>query len=304
MDRLLSIEIFVKSVELGSFSAAAQALDMSSQLVGKHVRALEQHLGIRLLNRTTRTQHLTDVGQDFYERAKIILAEMNAAQSHAHEARATPTGKLRISAPVSFGINALAPLLPLYMARYPEVRVDMSVSNRLVDIIEEGFDAVFRVGDLADSGLIARRLRPYRLVPCATPAYLAQHPPILHPSDLEHHECLGFSYTELRSRWVFVKAGESISVPVSGRLTMDSGEALLSAGLAGFGVMLQPYELVKAPLETGQLVELLPDFTVPTRPMHLMFAPDRRMTPKLRSFIEFVMEHLGPDSTNLAVKPG
>lgn len=295
MDRLLSIEVFVKSVELGSFSAAANSLNMSSQLVGKHVRELEQHLGVRLLNRTTRTQHLTDIGNSFYERAKNILAELEAVRTLAHEVRAVPTGKLRISAPVSFGINALAPVLPEYMRMYPDIRIEMSIANRIVDLIDEGFDAVFRVGELSDSGLIARSLQPYRLVLCAAPAYLSSHSLISHPNDLREHECLEFSHTELRTRWTFHSAGGKISVPVSGRLMVDSGEALMAAAIAGVGLMLQPSELVANEIEKGRLVEVLPDYSVPTRPMHLLYAPDRRMTPKLRSFIDFTMAHFGND---------
>lgn len=295
MDRLLSIEVFVKSVEMGSFSAAANSLNMSSQLVGKHVRELEQHLGVRLINRTTRTQHLTDIGNGFYERAKSILAELEAARTLAHEVRALPIGKLRISAPVSFGVNALAPVLPEYMRMYPDIRVEMSIANRMVDLIDEGFDVVFRVGELSDSGLIARSLQPYRLILCAAPAYLSSRSLISHPNDLRDHECLGFFYTELRSRWTFHSADGKISVPVSGRLMVDSGEALMAAAVAGGGLMLQPSELVANEIKNGRLVEVLPDYPVPTRPMHLLYAPDRRMTPKLRSFIDFTMAHFGND---------
>ena len=293
MDRLTSIEIFVKAVESGSFTAAGEALNMSSQLVGKHVRALEQDLGVKLLNRTTRRQHLTDVGRNFYDRARNILAEMEAAKSLAHEVRAVPTGTLRVSASVSFGVNALAKVLPLYMQANPEVNIEMSLTNRTVDIIDEGFDAVFRVGELADSGLIGRRLRPYRLVLCASPHYLLQHPPITHPNDLRDHECLGFSFTELRNRWTFQSPDGIITVPVSGHLMVDSGEVLLQAAIAGAGILLQPAELVEKSLRSGELVEVLPDYPVATRPMQFVYAPDKRMTPKMRSFIDFVVAHFG-----------
>jgi len=294
MDRLLSIELFVKSVELGSFSAAAEHTNMSPQLVGKHIRALEQNLGVKLLNRTTRRQHLTDVGMNFYERAKNILAEVDAAHSLAQVARAAPTGKLRISAPVSFGVNALAPHLPQYMAMYPDVKIEMSIANRSVDLIDEGFDLVFRVGALSDSGLIARVLEPYRLILCASPDYVSKHPQILEPDDLRQHECLCFSHTELRSRWTFIGPNGPLSVPVTGRLMVDSGEALMAAAIEGAGVMLQPTELVEREIEAGRLIKLLPNFPVPTRPMHLLYTPDRRMTPKLSSFIEFVLKRFGP----------
>ncbi len=293
MDRFLSMQVFAKSVECGSFSAAADALNLSSQLVGKHVQALERHLGVRLLHRTTRRQHLTEAGEAFYERVKIILAEVEAAEGVAAQSLGTPRGRLRINAPVSFGVHALSRRLPEYLARHREVSVDLSLTNRAVDLIDEGFDVVFRVGELSDSGLIARRLAPYRLRLCAAPSYLAQHPPIAHPHDLARHECLGFSFTELRRRWHFQSPGGLIDVEVSGRLMADSGEALLSAARAGMGVMLQPGELVQDDLASGRLVELLPDYPVPTRPLHLLHAPDRRMTPKLRSFIDFALGAFG-----------
>ncbi|NSL54606.1 LysR family transcriptional regulator [Uliginosibacterium aquaticum] len=296
MDRLLSMSVFAKAVESGSFSAAGEALRMSSQLVGKHVQTLEQHLGVRLINRTTRRQHLTEAGFAFYERVKIILAEVEAAEGMAAMSGGTPRGRLRINAPVSFGVHALSKRLPEYLAAYPEVSVDMSLANRFVDLIDEGFDVAFRVGELSDSGLIARRLAPYRLRLCAAPAYLASHAPITHPADLELHECLGFSYTELRTRWSFEGPEGPISVAVSGKLMVDSGEALLMAARAGMGILLQPCELVREDISAGRLVELLPDFPVPTRPFHLVYAPDRRMTPKLRSFVDFALAAFGTDA--------
>lgn len=296
MDRLLSMSVFARAVESGSFSAAGEVLRMSSQLVGKHVQTLERHLGVRLINRTTRRQHLTEAGFAFYERVKIILAEVEAAEGLAAMSGGPPRGRLRINAPVSFGVHALSKRLPEYLASCPEVSVDMSLSNRFVDLIDEGFDVAFRVGELSDSSLIARALAPYRLRLCAAPAYLATHSPITHPSDLAQHECLGFSYTELRTRWTFEGRDGLIIVPVSGKLMVDSGEALLMAARAGIGVLLQPCELVRDELETGRLVELLPDYPVPARPFHLLYAPDRRMTPKLRSFIDFAIAAFRDDA--------
>lgn len=296
MDRLLSMSVFAKAVETGSFSAAGEALRMSSQLVGKHVQTLEQHLGVRLINRTTRRQHLTEAGFAFYERVKIIQAEVEAAEGLAAMSGGKPRGRLRINAPVSFGIHALSRRLPEYMAAYPEVSIDMSLSNRYVDLIDEGFDVAFRVGELSDSGLIARALAPYRLRLCAAPSYLAGRPPITHPDDLAHHECLGFSYTELRTRWTFEGPAGLITVPVAGKLMVDSGEALLMAARAGMGLLLQPCELVRDELAAGRLIEVLPEYPIPTRPFHVLYAPDRRMTPKLRSFIDFVVAVFGADA--------
>ncbi|PPU96494.1 LysR family transcriptional regulator [Xanthomonas populi] len=293
MDRLTSLAVFVKAVDSGSFSAAGAALQMSSQMVGKHVQGLESRLGVRLLTRTTRRQSLTDFGRTFYKRARIILAEVDAAENLAAEARAVPMGKLRINAPVSFGMRTLAVRLPEYMKMHPQVKVDLTLSNRAVDLIDEGYDALFRVGTLSDSGLIARQLAPYRLVLCASPTYLASHAQLSTPWDLQQHDCLGFSHTELRTHWSFEGPAGNVNVPVSSRLMVDHGEPLLCAALSGLGVLLQPLELVSESLVNGRLVELLPDYKVPSRPLHVLYAPDRRVTPKLRSFLNFAVEVFG-----------
>ncbi|OSM96533.1 MULTISPECIES: LysR family transcriptional regulator [Lonsdalea] len=298
MDRLTSMAVYVKAVELGSFTAAANVLTMSPQLVGKHVSALEQHLGVRLLNRTTRQHSLTEAGQHFYARAKIILDEVDAAESFAEEARITPRGRLKINAPVTFGINALTQKLPIFLNQYPDITVELTLTNRWVDLIDEGYDAVFRVGELADSGLMARTLAPYRLIICASPSYLASAPPLKVPEDLLKHECLIFTHTSLRTMWRFEGREGSVSIPVNGRLQLNSGEALIGAALAGFGVVIQPSELVIPHIASGRLTVVLPNYSIPTRPFHLMYAPDRRVTPKLRSFLEFATEHFGQETAN------
>lgn len=293
MDRLGAMNVFVRAVDLGSFSAAAEALQMSPQLVGKQVGQLEAHLGVQLLNRTTRRQSLTDFGIAFYDRAKVILADVDAAERLAAETLATPTGRLRVNAPVSFGMHTLAPRLPEYLKAHPHVTVELTLNNRSVDLVDEGYDVTFRVGNLADSGLVGRTLAPYRLILCASPAYLAGSPVLQTPLDLKNHECLGFSHTELRTNWTFDGPEGRIIVPITSRLTVDHGEPLLWAALADLGIILQPLELVRDPLEAGRLVELLPGYRVPTRPLHLLYAPDRRTTPKLRSFINFAVEAFG-----------
>lgn len=300
MDRLTSMAVFVKAVELGSFSAAADALHMSPQLVGKHVQMLEHHLGVRLLNRTTRRHSITDIGKSFYERAINILADVEAAETLAAETRVAPRGHLRINAPVTFGIHTLMSRLPDYLAAFPEVSVDVSLTNRVVDLIDEGYDAVFRVGELRDSGLMARTLAPYRLVVCAAPAYLAAHPPLRTPMDLQRHECLGFSHTSLRTHWVFDGPEGRVSVPVAGRLMIDSGEALLRAAVAGQGIMLQPVELAAGEIDAGRLVPVLPLYAVPSRPLHILYAPDRRLPPKLRSFLDFAVSAFGQECGDLS----
>jgi DNA-binding transcriptional LysR family regulator len=300
MDRLLSMTVFARAVELGSFSAAGEAMHMSSQLVGKHVQTLEHHLGVRLLNRTTRRHHLTDIGASYYERVKVILAEVEAAEGLAAETRAVPRGRVRVNAPVTFGMHALAPRLPEYLAANPEVTIDLSLSNGYVDAIDEGFDIVFRIGELADSSLVARELAPYQLVLCAAPAYLERHAAILTPFDLSQHECLGFSHTELRTHWTLDGPDGRVTVPVSGRFMANNGEAMLAIATAGMGVMLQPLELVRPALEDGRLRRVLTEYSAPVRPMHILFAPDRKLTPKLRSFIDFAVDAFGREAQNLA----
>ena len=291
MDRLYAMRVFTRAVELGSFSAAATELDISPQFAGKQIQALETGLGIKLLNRTTRRQSLTESGQLFYERAKNILAEMEAAEALMAESRATPRGKLRISAPITFGSHALAPLLPRYLKEHPQVTIDLSLSNRTVDLLDEGFDVVFRTGQLPDSGLQARALAPLQLVLCASPAYIQRSPPLTRPQDLKQHECLIFTHTSMRTEWQFEGPGGRISVAITGRFSTDSGEALKAAAIAGHGILLQPSALIADDLAAGRLQRLLPDHVSPARELHMLFAPDRRMTPKLRSFLDFALEN-------------
>src|SRR5260221_2042768 len=174
MDRLTSMAMFVKAVEAGSFAAAVPALGLSSPMIGKHVRSLEERIGSRLLNRTTRRQSLTEVGRVFYERCKSVLAEAEAAEALVQDLHAVPRGRLRINAPVTFGSYSLVPMLTRYMRQYPEVAVDLTLTDRVVDLIDEGYEAVIRISPLTDSALVARPLAPYRLIACAAPAYLAE----------------------------------------------------------------------------------------------------------------------------------
>ena len=292
MDRLTSMEVFAKVAETGSFTAAADALGISGQMVGKHIRMLEEHLGIRLLNRTTRQQSLTGAGKDFLERTRIVLAELEAAEALAADSRAKPRGELRVNAPVTFGAHSLAPLLPVYMAENPEVTIRLTVTDRVVDLVDEGYDCVFRVGDLTDSTLMARGLRPLELIACAAPTYLKAKGTPRQPSDLSKHECLGFAGSAIEERWEFSGKDGKVAVLVKSRFSVNSGQALKQAAIAGLGIVFQAAELMQEDLKSGRLVRVLPKWRS-TRPMHLLFAPDRRITPKLRSFIEFAVARFG-----------
>ena len=287
MDRLASMAAFVKASDVGSFAAAASALGMSPQMIAKHVTFLEDRLGTRLLNRTTRRQSLTEIGRTYYERCKLVLAEAEAAESLAHEARAVPRGQLRVNAPVTFGTHRLVPLITRYLRQHPEVEIDLVLNDRIVDLVEEGYEAAFRIGSLADSSLMSRALSPFRTIVCASPAYLRERGVPASPSDLIDHECI---YRSAAGVWRFMKDGRAYDARIRNRLRLNDAKALLSAVLDGFGIVLIAEDLVREALSSGQLVKVLPDYGTPSRPMHLVFLADRRQTAKLRSFIDFAIK--------------
>ena len=295
MDRLASMAAFVKAAEIGSFAAAASALGMSPQMIAKHVTWLESRLGARLLNRTTRRQSLTDIGKAYYDRCKLVLADADWADSLADEAKGAPRGRLRVNAPVSFGTHSLTPVIARYLRQYPKVEVDLVLSDRFVDLVEEEFEAVFRIGALADSSFIARELAPFRLVACASPDYLRERGVPAVPTDLETHECLVYASTSAPavSEWRFVRGDENYHIDVKHRWRANDAKALLVAALNGFGVAFIAEDLVGESLRSGRLVKVLPDYETPSRPIHLIYHPDRQQTPKLKSFISAVIGELG-----------
>lgn len=296
MDRFKSMAIFARVVELGSFAAAAEGSGMTATMVGNHVRELEQRLKGRLLNRTTRRQSLTELGRRYHARCVEILGLVEAAELDAREMQASPRGQLRISCPVSYGTRALVPVLASYLDRYPEVQVELSLNDRFVDLAADGFDAAIRVGELPDSGMVAVPLRPSPRVACASPAYLARHGTPQLPAELAQHHCLAFLFaTGPEREWSFPRPdGQGVErVIVRGRLDVNGGLALREAALAGLGVVLQPELVLKDDIENGRLVRLFPDWPAPTWPVHVMRLPDARITPKLESFIAFLVETLG-----------
>ena len=291
MDQLASMTAFVRAAELGGFAPAATCLGISPTMVGLHVRALENRLGSRLLNRTTRRQSLTEVGRLYYERCRQILADIEDADQTATQLRAAPRGCLRVNAPVSYGVHALTPVLIEYLAVYREVEVELAVNNRVIDLVDEGFEVAFRVGVLPDSNLVARPLAPYRLVICAAPAYLAEHGVPRKPQDLLQHNCMSFVRWGAPRHWKFAN-GETLEV--SGSFRTDSGESLRVAARRGLGIIQQPGVLVDEDIAQGTLVRILADYDLPAMPIHMVYLPDRRPTPKLRTFIDFVLARLGP----------
>jgi DNA-binding transcriptional LysR family regulator len=293
MDKLRSMEMFTAVVDSGSFTAAAARFDMSAVMVGKHIRFLEELLGARLLARTTRRQSLTEIGEQFVEQCRAILEQVRAAESGAEAMRLAPRGRLRISAPVTFGSESLAPLLPAYLARHPEVSLDLELNDRLVDVVEDGYDAAIRISELDDSGMIARRLRPYRMLICAAPAYLARHGTPRVPADLARHECLDFMHWNKLVRWRLGDDDGSAPARTS-RFRSNNGQALKQAALAGFGIVMQAEMMLADEVAAGRLVSLLEAHIPPPRTMHILYPRDRQATPKLTTFIDFVLEHFGP----------
>lgn len=266
---------------------------ISPAMAGVHVRALEQRLGTRLINRTTRRHSLTEIGRLYYERCKQILADITDAEASAAQLKARPQGRLRLATPVSFGVHALAPACRDYIAENPEVSIDLVVSDRPVDMLEEGIDVAIRIGELGDSSMIARPLRPYGSLICAAPDYLDRHGLPLQPSDLSGHSCLGFAHPIASKEWTLHGPEGPIRAPVTLALTANSGEALRMAALSGLGIIIQPEILLGDDIRAGRLVPLLADFLPRPRPMHVLTFPDRRPTPKIRSFVDFLIARFG-----------
>ncbi len=295
MDRLTSMNVFVTVAESGSFAAAGGHLQISPQMVAKHIAMLEKHLGTLLLHRTTRRQSLTDVGRNYFERCKIVLAEVQEADAIALDMQQRPSGTLKVSAPVTFGSFSLAPFVTRYLHRFPETQVDLELSDRLVDPFEEGYEVVIRIGALADSSIIAHPLQPYRLIACASPAYLARHGVPATPAELVNHACLvyGIWSPSKPCRWVFSQAGKVEEVHPQGRMRSNDWKALLHAALEGYGITLGPATILSEEIRQGRLVQVLPDYAGPARPMHVLIPAGRRQTVKIRSFVSAIITEFG-----------
>ncbi|AZK64608.1 LysR family transcriptional regulator [Pectobacterium versatile] len=295
MDRFTSMNIFVKTVELGSFAAAADALTLSPQMVAKYVAWLEARLGSRLLNRTTRRQSLTDVGQRYYERCKVVLAELQAADDIAREMQTTPSGIIQVNAPVTWGSHLLAPFITRYLERYPDTQIALTLNDRQVDPIEEGFEVVIRIGELADSTMVAWPLQPYSLIACASPDYVARAGLPDTPSSLVNHTCLIYGVKSVLTpcRWIFQKEGKTEEVRPKGRLYANDWNALLHAAIEGYGVTLGPEAVLRKEIQRGRLIQVLSDYDGPVRPVHVMVPSVRRLTVKVKTFVDAIRTNFG-----------
>lgn len=286
------MQAFVATVQAGSMSAAANVLGQSPAMVGQHVAALEERLGTRLLNRTTRRQSLTDFGSSYFEQCQDILNRITVSEQAAEMQRTAVQGRLRITAPTTFGAEALMPALAGYRTHSPDVELDITLTDRNVDLVEEGFDIAFRIGSMPDSSMVARSLFPYRMTICAAPDYLAHRGMPLHPSELDDHEAIAFT-PSAQSPWRFERGQEKILVSPPGMITVNSGQAVRAAALAGLGIIVQPEILLRRDIAEGRLTTLFPDWLLGERPMWLLYYRDRRMTPRLRSFVSFAVATFG-----------
>jgi DNA-binding transcriptional LysR family regulator len=295
MDRLSALEAFVRVAETGSFSEAAHRLKTSKSAVSRLVSGLEADLGVRLIHRTTRSLTLTEAGRGYCERAGRILADLAEADQSVSRMQATPRGRLVVNAPMSFGHLHLGAAIPDFLARHADVTVDLTLTDRFVDLIDEGVDVAVRIGTLADSSLVARRLAPVRRVVCASSTYLAARGTPATPADLAAHDCIGYSYSPQRQEWRFCEPdGREHPVAVTGRLSLNNGDAIRAAALRDAGLALLPTFIVGADLREGRLVSVLESFVPQNMSLNAVYPHARHLSPKVRAFVDFLAERFGP----------
>jgi DNA-binding transcriptional LysR family regulator len=291
MDRLGAIQVFAQVVESGSFAKAADRLSLSTSAASRHVAELESHLQTRLLNRTTRRVSLTESGRAFYERSVQLLADLAEAEQEASSAAVVPRGTIRLTTSVNFGVRHVAPAIAEFLARHPEVRFDVSLADRVVDLVEEGFDLAIRIGPPGAENLVARKLGETRLVPCASPQYLAQHGTPKTPEELAQHNCFTYEYVSTRHVWRFRdRAGTEHAVRVAGSLHSNNGDLLAEAAAQGAGIVFEPAFIVGPEVRAGRLVPLLQDYVTPPVPIYALYPSRKHLSAKVRRFVDFLAE--------------
>jgi len=289
MDRWSAMEAFVRVVEAGSFVAAADRLGISTSSLSRMVGDLEQHLGARLLNRTTRRLSLTESGQTYYERCVSLLADLAEAEALAGQSAVHARGTIRLTCSYSMAEQQVAPAMATFAERHPAVKFELVVSDRIVDLVEEGFDLAIRVGHVGSDRLVARRLGSMRLVLCAAPAYLERNPAPRAPADLASHNALTYAYSSSPRVWHFTgPQGEAHEVRVAGNLHANSGDALRAAAIRGLGVLNEPDFLLDAALRSGQLVRLLPEYGGAGGDIWAVYPSRRHLSLKVRLFVDHI----------------
>lgn len=295
LDRVTGMQVFARVAALGSLSAAARSLGMSPTMATKHIAAIEERLGVKLLHRTTRRLTLTEAGRRYLDAAERILVDVEEAEAAASADRIEVRGTLRLNAPVSFGVREIAPLLPYFAESYPSLVVELGLNDRTIDLIEEGWDLAIRIGRLSASTMVTRRLAPCRTVVCASPAYLQRNGTPSRVAELANHNCLGYTLSETIGAdfWSFGAEG-TVTVSVSGTLRANNGTALVAAALAGQGLVYQPTFLVSSELRSGRLVSVPLDHpTIELPGVYAVYPSDRRPPAKVRAFIDFLVNRFG-----------
>jgi DNA-binding transcriptional LysR family regulator len=294
LDALAGMAVFVRIVEAGSFTAAAHTLGLSKPAVSKQLARLEARLGARLLNRSTRRLSLTEAGTLFHQRCLRLLAEAAEAEQAVAELAEAPRGTLKVAAPMSFGQLHLAPAIAAFLARYPELRIELALDDRVVDLVGEGYDLAIRIAELPPSRLVGRRLAVNRRFVCAAPAYLAARGTPRHPSELARHDCLHYTYLASGTDWRFAGPDGTISVRVGGRFTANNGDVLRQAAIDGIGIAHLPSFLVGEDLRHGRLLPVLCDFPAVDTAIYALYPPTRQLPRKVRAFVDFLVDRFAP----------
>jgi DNA-binding transcriptional LysR family regulator len=290
MDRLAAMRVFAQVVESGSFARASARLGVSTSATSRQVAELEAHLRTRLLNRTTRRVSLTESGRAYYERAVQMLADLEEAEQEASRAAVVPRGTIKLTASVNFGVRHVAPAIAAFLAQHAEVRFDVALSDRVVDLVEEGFDLAIRIGAAGSENLVARKLGETRLLPCASAGYLKAHGAPQAPEDLARHNCFTYEYVTPRNVWRFRDAaGNERPVRVSGNLHSNNGDLLAEAAAQGAGIVFEPAFIVGPEVRAGRLVALLQDFGAPPMPIYAVYPSRKHLSAKVRVFVDFLV---------------
>jgi DNA-binding transcriptional LysR family regulator len=290
MDKLTSLRAFVKVVEAASFSEAGRRLRLSRSAVSKYVAELEEELGVQLLSRTTRRVTPTENGQAYFERALAVLADLDAADRAVAQLQATPRGLLRVNAPMSFGTMQLGPAIAAFMRQYPELQIQLALSDEHVDPVQEGLDVTLRIAELESSSLIARKLMPVERVVCASPGYLKQHGTPTHPNELRDHACLTYGYLSTGNQWKLTGKDGDHWINPRWTLCANNAEVLRDAAVAGRGIALLPVFIAQAALASGKLQPFLADYTAPPLALYAIYPPTRHLAVKVRLFIDYLVE--------------
>lgn len=293
MDRYAAIQLFLRVVDEGSFAAAAGHTGISRAQASKLIRALEEDLGVRLIQRTTRKLSLTEAGRHYHARVAEAMASLAEAAAEAAQRQTEPRGHLRVSAPTSFATRHLGDALTEFLRRNPRIELELDLNDRRADLVRDGFDMAIRIGHLADSSLVARRIAPARVVLVASPAYLKAYGTPTHPQQLESHTALRYTLTAHSDVWSFTKDGETVNVRVHGPLQASNGDVLSAAATRGLGIALQPSFIAGNAIRSGELVRILCDWQLPETSIYAVFPEGRAVPAKTRSLIDFLAARFG-----------